>query len=372
MSNELSVIPSLAPSTMEQALAFANQMAQARLLPAHLQKSPSDCLRVVLQAVRWQMDPFAVADKTSIIQNKLMYEGQLVSAVVNARGNLAKRLDYSYKGDGDARVLTVTGTIRGETEPRAIDLPFSLAKKINKNGQMQINPDQQAAYIGARIWARRHMPELMLGVYAPDEIDETEVGEPRDVTGTGEQQKRADAPPRKKKGANTVVEATVEPVPAALSTPPPTEVAAEKPATVSSPAPAEEIPAGAHGDAAEADAATPKGNVLAPQPRAFLTDKEELPASITIKDITCISFATTPNPTLGLKAKVTGDFNGEVCFLGGAKWKDGSTTEGEAIAPWVVGASLRVKLRGSRMKSGVVRVWVDSVVTDAAVQPEEF
>jgi hypothetical protein len=28
------------------------------------------------------------------------------------------------------------------------------------------------AYFGARVWARRHAPELMLGVYSPEEFDE--------------------------------------------------------------------------------------------------------------------------------------------------------------------------------------------------------
>jgi hypothetical protein len=44
---------------------------------------------VIQQAVRWQMDPFAVAQECSVIQGKLMHSGKLVAAVVNARGNLA-------------------------------------------------------------------------------------------------------------------------------------------------------------------------------------------------------------------------------------------------------------------------------------------
>jgi hypothetical protein len=169
---------------MDAAIQFSERMAKANLLPAHLKSSPSDCLRVVLQAARWQMDPFSVADKTSVISGKLMYEGQLVSAVVNARGKLSKRLDYQYTGEGANRVLTVSGTLQGEEQPRTITLTHALASKINRNGQMGINPDQQMAYIGARIWARRHTPELMLGVYVPDEIEVDDNGEMKNVTET--------------------------------------------------------------------------------------------------------------------------------------------------------------------------------------------
>lgn len=159
----------LAPKTMDQAMEFAGQMAQCGLVPAHLQNKPADCFRVVLQAAQWEMNPFAVADCTSVISGKLMYEGKLVSAVVNARGGLKSRLNYHFDGTGENRVLTVTGTLRGEDAAREIKLTYAQAAQINKNGQMRSNPEQQMCYIGARIWARRHVPELMMGVYTPDE-----------------------------------------------------------------------------------------------------------------------------------------------------------------------------------------------------------
>jgi hypothetical protein len=36
----------------------------------------------------------------------------------------------------------------------------------------QIQPEQQLMYHGVRVWARRHMPELMLGVWSPEEFAE--------------------------------------------------------------------------------------------------------------------------------------------------------------------------------------------------------
>ena len=36
-------------------------------------------------------------------------------------------------------------------------------------------PDQQLMYHGTRVWARRHMPELMLGVWSPEEFDEAPI-----------------------------------------------------------------------------------------------------------------------------------------------------------------------------------------------------
>ena len=144
----------LVPSNMAEAMRLAEMMATAKLVPVALQKSPADCLMVIQQAIRWDMDPFAVAQECSVIQGKLMHSGKLVAAVVNARGNLAERLSFSYEGEGDNRTITVTGRLQGELSPRTVDVKLSEAKTNNKVWQTQ--PDQQLMYHGTRVWARRH------------------------------------------------------------------------------------------------------------------------------------------------------------------------------------------------------------------------
>jgi hypothetical protein len=161
--------PVLVPSTMTEAIKLAELMAGARLVPAALQKSPADCLMVIQQAIRWQMDPFAVAQECSVIQGKLMHSGKLVAAVVNARGNLSHRLNFDYSGQGAERTIKVSGTLRGEKSPRTITVELKKARTANKVWDSQ--PDQQLMYHGTRVWARRHAPELMLGVYSPEEYD---------------------------------------------------------------------------------------------------------------------------------------------------------------------------------------------------------
>jgi len=160
----------LVPSNMAEAMRLAEMMATAKLVPVALQKSPADCLMVIQQAIRWEMDPFAVAQECSVIQGKLMHSGKLVAAVVNARGNLTDRLSFSYEGEGENRTITVTGRLQGELSPRTITVKLSEAKTNNRVWQTQ--PDQQLMYHGTRMWARRHTPELMLGVYSPEEFDE--------------------------------------------------------------------------------------------------------------------------------------------------------------------------------------------------------
>lgn len=163
-------VPSLVPANLTEAIRLAELMAKASLVPQHLQGKPADCFLVVEQSQRWGMSPFAVAQCTSCIKGKLMWEGKLIAAVINAQGGLSRRLAYDYAGEGNERSVIVHGILRGETEPRSVTVALKDARTDNSHWRSQ--PDQQLAYHGARVWARRHMPELMLGVYSPEEFAE--------------------------------------------------------------------------------------------------------------------------------------------------------------------------------------------------------
>jgi hypothetical protein len=170
MSQAIIASPNLTPADLPDAFRLADMMAKASLVPKHLQGKPADCLLVIMQAVRWGMDTFAVAQATSVIGGKLMYEGKLVAAALNSSGALSDRLAYDFTGSGDLRTVTVTGTIRGETKAR--EAAVTLRDVRTENAMWKRQPDQQLVYSGARVWARRHLPEVMLGVYTPDEFDE--------------------------------------------------------------------------------------------------------------------------------------------------------------------------------------------------------
>jgi hypothetical protein len=161
----------------DEAVKLAEIMATAKLVPTHLQKSPADCLLVIEQAIRWGMSPFAVAQATSIVSGKLMFEGKLVAAAIQGSGVIHGNLNYVYKGEGDKREVTVSGILRGEQEARTITARFKDVRTENKHWDK--NPDQMLSYMGARIWARRHAPAVMLGVYAPDEFEDKEAKAPR-------------------------------------------------------------------------------------------------------------------------------------------------------------------------------------------------
>lgn len=164
---------------MTGAMHLAKVMSSAKMVPNHLQGSPGDCLMVIEQAMRWQMSPFAVAQATAVVRGKMCFEGKLVAAAIQTSGVLEGRLNYEFEGDGQGRKVICSGLIRGEKKPRTVEVLLKDAKTDNQ--WWTKTPDQMLSYHSARVWARRHTPEVMLGVYAPEEFD-TPSGHVVDVT----------------------------------------------------------------------------------------------------------------------------------------------------------------------------------------------
>jgi hypothetical protein len=169
-------------SKFEQLQRVGDMIAASSLMPEHLRGNPADCCLVANQAMLWGFNPFAVAQCTYIVGGKLGYEGKLIAAVVNQNAKLEKSLSYSLTGIGENMTCTVSGTLRGESTPRTVTATWKEGSLQSKGrAKWDSIPDQQLCYYAARKWARRHTPEVMLGIYSEDEIsnNQTHQSEPR-------------------------------------------------------------------------------------------------------------------------------------------------------------------------------------------------
>lgn len=194
-------------SALDRMERFANLMATAKsTVPQHFHGKAGDCLAVVMQATTWGMNPFAVAQKTHVINGTLGYEAQLVASVINSSSLLADRFNFEWFGDWHKIVgkfkevesktkkddnghpkryivpawdqkdehglgVKVWATIKGESTPRLLELLMTQARTRNSTLWTE-DPKQQLAYLAQKRWARLYAPDVILGVYTPDEIEE--------------------------------------------------------------------------------------------------------------------------------------------------------------------------------------------------------
>lgn len=194
---------------LSQLTAFANLMADSKVtVPEHLAGKPADCMAIVMQAMQWGMNPYAVAQKTHLVNGALGYEAQLVNAVIASSSAIRGRFHYRYGGEwerctktkevqkektGKNGKYTITERVRDWTDEDEVGLyvqvgailrgeseitwgePIYLSGVVIRNSPLWVsNPKQQIAYLGVKYWGRLYCPEVILGVYSPDELEERE------------------------------------------------------------------------------------------------------------------------------------------------------------------------------------------------------
>lgn len=170
-------------------------------VPQHLRGSSGDCFAICLQSMQWGMNPFAVAQKTHLVNGTLGYEAQLVAAVINNSKVTTDRFHFEWfgpwekvigkfqirKGEkGEYRVpgwsmsdeegcgIKVWATLKGEREPRVLSLLLAQAR-VRNSTLWADDPKQQLAYLAQKRWARLYAPDVILGVYTNDELAEPDV-----------------------------------------------------------------------------------------------------------------------------------------------------------------------------------------------------
>ena len=160
------------PARLQSVIQFAEMMSKAVVtVPKHLVGKPSDCLAITLQAMRWGMDPFVVAQKTHLINGNLGYEAQLVVAVLKSSSAVRGRPHYEYRGDGAGLECRAGFVPAGENDVVWTEWLADRLITVKNSPLWKNNPKQQFGYLQARNWARLYAPEAMLGVYTTDELE---------------------------------------------------------------------------------------------------------------------------------------------------------------------------------------------------------
>jgi hypothetical protein len=168
----------LAFANLSEVMEFAKLMAVGGIaVPKHLRGNPGACIAIVVQAIEWRLSPFAVANKSYSVNDRLAYEAQLVQAVILQRAPIRGRIRVEFTSEGERRVcrvfaeLAATGEVVDYVSP-----PFG--RITPKNSPLwKSDPDQQQFYYSVRALCRRHFPDVLLGVYAKDELEDAPVGE---------------------------------------------------------------------------------------------------------------------------------------------------------------------------------------------------
>lgn len=170
------------PQNLAQQIEFAQLMARGGpMVGKPFRNNPGACLGIATQAWRWGQDPYSCSQKAYLVGDTIGYEAQLIHAIILTNAPLTRRPKFEYSGEGPTRRCKVSFFVKGEPEPLEYESPQFKDIKTKNSPLWVADPDQQFGYYSVRAGARRHFPDIIMGLYTPDELRE----DPRAIAEAG-------------------------------------------------------------------------------------------------------------------------------------------------------------------------------------------
>lgn len=171
-----------------QAWRAATMFSKSKLVPATFQGAPESCFVAMHMAVRLNLDPMMVMQKTYIVHGRPGMEAQLVIALVNARGPFKGPIQWEVTGQGDNRQWTAYAIHRGTGERCEATVTWDMVKQEGWNKDKEYKsgsgvqkskwntiPDLMGRYRSATFLARLFCPEVIMGLSTVDELQDLDI-----------------------------------------------------------------------------------------------------------------------------------------------------------------------------------------------------
>jgi hypothetical protein len=171
--NALTIIT---PKTLSEAKELSAMLAGARTIPEALQKSPADVMAIVMAGAELGLAPMQAIRALVLIKGKPTLSADAMGALVKSRRDVCQYLVVKHS---DGQRATYETQRVGDPTPTTMGFTIEEARAANLTGDNWKR--FPAAMLRARALSaicRAVYPDLLLGVYDPDEL----APEPRDVT----------------------------------------------------------------------------------------------------------------------------------------------------------------------------------------------
>ena len=162
--------------TFQLAFQMAKGLAQSTLVPMQFQNNPANCLIAIEQANRLNISPMAVMQNLYIVQGKPSFSSSFLVGLINASGKYDMELQYDEEEkDGKPYACTCWTELNGR-KVTGIKITMDMAEKegwTKKNGSKWLTiPQVMLRYRAASFFARMNCPELTIGLYTKEELDD--------------------------------------------------------------------------------------------------------------------------------------------------------------------------------------------------------
>lgn len=158
----------------ENAQRMAKALSTSTMVPKEYQGNMGNCLIALDMSDRLKLSPFAVMQSLYLVNGRPSWSSQFITTVINKSGRFRRPLMFDVKGKGkDLSCIAWTEDLEGN-RIEGIEITMKMAEDenwISKSGsKWKTMPEQMIRYRAASFFGRLHCPDLIMGVYAEDEI----------------------------------------------------------------------------------------------------------------------------------------------------------------------------------------------------------
>ena len=162
--------------TFNLAYQMAKGLSQSTLVPQQFQNNPANCLIALEQSNRLNISPMAVMQNLYIVQGKPSFSSSFIIGLINASGKYDMELQFDEEQkDGKPYACTCWTELNGR-KVTGIKITMDMAEKegwSRKNGSKWVTmPQVMLRYRAASFFARMNCPELSIGLYSKEELDD--------------------------------------------------------------------------------------------------------------------------------------------------------------------------------------------------------
>jgi len=152
----------------------ARAFSGSRMVPAHFQNKPEDCMVAVMMARQLGVDPLLALQNVQVVNGRPGFSASFAIGLANQRGPFAGPITWASKGKGDALEVTAHAIVKstGEKVSATVSMEIAKAEGWVKNPKYRTMPEQMLRYRSATWLIRLHCPEVLLGLSSSEELED--------------------------------------------------------------------------------------------------------------------------------------------------------------------------------------------------------
>ena len=159
------------------AMQMAKALAESTIVPQTYQNNPSNCLIAIEQAQRMNISPLMVMQNLYPIQGRPSWSSKFLIASINASHKFDMELQYDETKDKDGKPYScVAWTMKNGRRVEGMEVNMQMAKDegwLGKNGsKWKTMPQLMLRYRAASFFSSLNCPELTMGIYTKEEIED--------------------------------------------------------------------------------------------------------------------------------------------------------------------------------------------------------